>query len=86
MTTNAKSKFETVEQLRKANPTWSIKKACAKAKFSIPSYYETRKELEGLKVSFATPAVTHRRILPLWKQVLDSNLATEAKMEIFKRL
>lgn len=82
MTANAKAKFEIVQKMRKENPTWSIKKACERAKFSVPSYYETRKEVEGLSVSFKT----ERTSLPTWKQVLHSNLPSATKLEILATL
>lgn len=85
MTDNTATKYRTAISLKKENPSWSMKKCCAKAKISVPSFYEAKKEIEGL-TTVVLPSSQITNGIPTWKQIVKSNLPTQTKMDILNTL
>lgn len=86
MTDNAKTKYEKATALREANPTWSIKKCCERARISVPSFYETKRETEAQRTALTQTTTLTTAHAPMWKQIVKSNLPTSTKMEILNTL
>lgn len=89
MTEISLEKYNKVLALKKANPTWTTRKCCAKAKISIPTFYEIRKEYDTVpdeEKTILTWSQQPEDTLPLWKQVAKSNLSAETKMKILETL
>jgi hypothetical protein len=78
MTENTRTKYEKVLSLKQANPVWSIKKCCEKAKISVPSFYEARKEMTESVLSPAEPKAKES----LFQKILHSNLPAEDKVQV----
>jgi len=84
VTKNTETKYNYALRLKKLNPAWPIKKCCERAKISVPSFYEAKKEIAGDSVTRTT--TTAKMNQPLWKRVVHSNLTADTKLEILSSL